>query len=124
MKSHSKHYLLFFLFLLEDLTLPIFSLDFAPDIVDRNNPHISDLLVSHYVPNKISFVNSVQSVYNLVLKSLQPQKAFVLLLTYLSALKPKASKHGHVKLVLSVKTLFVHKPIINTVVSDRTDYHK
>ena len=48
MKSSSKHYLLFFFLLLKNFTLLTLSLDSSNDIVDPNDPHISDLLVSHY----------------------------------------------------------------------------
>ena len=42
------HSLLCTFLLLEFLALLMFSFDFSPDQVDPNDPHISDLLVSHY----------------------------------------------------------------------------
>ena len=48
MKSSSKHYFLFFFLLHKRFTLLAISLDSSSDIVEANDPHISDLLVSHY----------------------------------------------------------------------------
>ena len=52
MKSSSKHCLLFFFLLLEYFTLLILSPDSSSDTVEPNDPHNSDLVVSHYACSK------------------------------------------------------------------------
>ena len=51
-----------------------------------------------------------------MLKFVPFSKALVLLLMDLSAVKLNASSHGHVKLMLNEKNVFLHTPIINIVV--------
>ena len=48
MKSTSEHYILSFSLLLKYFTLLILSLGSSSAIVEPNDPHVSDLLVSHY----------------------------------------------------------------------------
>ena len=52
MKISFEHLFIFFLPLLKYFTLLIFSLDSSADIVEPNNPHNSDLSVSHYESSK------------------------------------------------------------------------
>ena len=98
MKSSSKHYLLFFSLLRKYFTLLILSLDSSSVIVEPNDLHISDLLVSHYD------CSEKHNVRQLSLTRVQPctQAPFAhestrAIADVLSALKLNASKHALVK---------------------------
>ena len=116
MKSHSKHYFLFFLFLLKYFTLLNLSLDSPTDVVKPNDPHPSDLLVSHYDCTKQPNLRQFSSIR--VQPCAQASSTFegtrAMAIVYVRA-KAKRLKAWTTEAYVKRGKLLVHNPIINIV---------